>query len=338
MGGSTHVLVADAGYRVHMSSITEHLSRWVRAGVLDEEAAARIRAYEAAQVRARSPEDLGERPGIVEAIVYLGLVVVSVGAMVLIGTNWDQLESWARIAVIAAATLVTLVLGAALRHMDDAPLQRGGQAAWLVSVALFAGLLAVAINETFGITSGDERGAFLFIAVAALVYAIVLWIFEPSYPQILAVGGASFFLAQAAGTWPDEFSPEVVTIAGVSISALALTLGELGKLPPRTGTRAIFGLLALFTSFMSSFETSIGWEMALFVVAGALIVTGVWRNSFTLLVLGVLGAFGALVTFMFAHFSNELGAPLALIISGGMLLVTAVVTVQARKVMQRGRS
>lgn len=332
---ATHCSVAN------MSNVSEHLSRWVKAGVLDESTASRIRDYEHDQARVRATSEDGERferPGVVEALVYLGLVVVSVGALVLLVSNWDQLTSWARIAVVAASTAVTLALGFGLRAMDDSAVRRGGQAAWLVSVALFAVLLAVIIQETTGgIDDEDSTQWMLLIAASSLIYASVLWAIEPSHAQVLAIGGAGFFLAQTAGAWPDEFSVELAAVTGVAIGGTGLVLSELGFMQPRSAARPIFSLVALVTSFMAMFETALAWEFLVFAVAGTLIAAGVARNSFTMLVLGILGAFIGLVSFMFAHFSSEIGAPVALIISGVLLLAAAMITVQARKLMQSRR-
>lgn len=315
-----------------MSSVTDHLDRWLRAGLIDAATAARIRDYEQSPAQEQGTPGF-ERPGILEAVVYLGLVVVAVGAIVLVGTNWDQLSEWARVASIGVPAAITLLVGAALRAIDRGPMRRGGQAAWLVSVALFAGTLAVAFDQFQD--PGDWRTAVMIISSITFAYAVTLWTIEPSYPQVVAVGGTVLFVAQAAGGYPDEFSVEVVAVTGVLLATVGLVLGEIGMMQPLPGTRVVFSLIALATSFMASFETALGWEFLLFVVAAALIAAGVWRSTFIYLALGVLGSFLALVTFMFAHFSSELGAPLALIITGAMLLAAAFITMEARKFIHR---
>jgi hypothetical protein len=54
------------------------------------------------------------------------------------------------------------------------------------------------------------------------------------------------------------------------------------------------------------------------------------------LVVAVLGMFGALVTFIFEHFEEEVGAPVALMLSGGAL-VGAVLTIAALRAETRKR-
>lgn len=315
-----------------MSNVSEHLERWLKAGVIDDVVAGRIRAYEQRDEKpANAPEF--ERPSILEALVYLGLVVVAVGAIALIGNSWDELQEWSRIAVVGVPSLAMLAVGAAFRSMDQPAMRRGGQAAWLVSVALFAGTLAVAFDQFSDLD--DNRNAFIIITTATLLYAVTLWAIEPSYAQVLTVGGATFFMAQAAGSLPDEFSVEVVAVTGVLLSSTALVLGEFNVMQPRPAVRLVFGLIALVTSYMASFETALAWEFFVFAIAAIFIAVGVWRSSFIFLMLGVAGSFIGLVTFMFAHFSKELGAPLALIISGAMLLAAAFITMEARKFIGR---
>ena len=60
------------------------------------------------------------------------------------------------------------------------------------------------------------------------------------------------------------------------------------------------------------------------------------RAAFVYMVLGVGAIFVGLVTFFFRHFAPELGAPVALILSGGVLVAGVLVLAQARKAI-RGR-
>jgi uncharacterized membrane protein len=123
-----------------MASVSEHLKRWRDAGVLEPEAAARIEAYERDQ---RSGRKEDERPGVLEALLYLGVVVLGVGVFALVAQQWDELESWARVMATAVPVLILLGAGLAMRLSNEPSLERGGQVAWHAALALVAVALAV---------------------------------------------------------------------------------------------------------------------------------------------------------------------------------------------------
>ncbi len=150
-----------------MARIEEHLQRWVEAGILKPQTAETIRMFE----RQQGEPEAGERPGVLEALLYLGVVVLSVGVFSLFTQNWENLESWARVTAIGVPTLLLLGVGAVLRSSKEPQLERGGQAAWLATVALFAGFAAVTIHE-YGLGFGDVDDPGGLLAVAGATFGL----------------------------------------------------------------------------------------------------------------------------------------------------------------------
>jgi hypothetical protein len=313
-----------------VSDVDDALARWVDAGLIEPERAARIREFERSQApRAASPSAAEDRPGALEVMLYLGFVVLGVGVFALIAQQWDELESWARIAATGVPVGLLLLAGVLLRLSGEGPLERGGQAAWFVAVPLFAGALGVVINE-YGPESsggGDDRSLVLLVASATLALALVLWAFSAAHAQVLAVAGSAAFFAQALGAWPDDFSAGLAGFVMFAIGAAGLALAEVGWFAPKPSARFCFAVLAVAGPYQAGFVDSDleAYEFLSFVAAAGVIALGVWRASFALVLVGVVGIFVALVTFIFEHFEDELGAPLALMLSGG-LLVAAVLT------------
>lgn len=320
-----------------MTSASEHLRRWVKAGLLAEDAAARIEAWEAEQ---RGSHKDAERPGAMEALLYLGLVVLGVGAFSLFAENWSELESWARVLALAVPLVLVLAAGGAMLRSDEPQLKRGSQAAWLLAVALFAGLLAVTFNEFgVGFSKEDERGWLLVCAVATLLFAIVLWVLNPSHAQVLAMAGASFFLGQAIGDWPDEYSQQYAGVALLVAGAAGLALAEAGWLTPRASGRLFFALLLM----VGPYEAGIGdgpifFEFVAGAAAAAIIALGVLRGDFLLVLTGVFGSFIVLISFIFEHFQDRIGAPLALMISGGIVIAGVLLLAVLRRETRRTSS
>ena len=58
---------------------SDYLKRWRAAGLIDDTTADSIRACEAAGSKKQPNEE--ERPSLIEALLYLGLVVVAVGVV-----------------------------------------------------------------------------------------------------------------------------------------------------------------------------------------------------------------------------------------------------------------
>jgi len=97
-----------------MASPAEHLERWRTAGLIDAAHADRILAFEREQA---SPErnDEDGRPSALEALLYLGIAVAVVGVFTLVAQNWENLRTWARIAILALPGALLLLAGAVMR-------------------------------------------------------------------------------------------------------------------------------------------------------------------------------------------------------------------------------
>lgn len=320
-----------------MSETDEHLGRWQAAGIIDGETASRIRAFEAAPART-SGSIWADRPGPLEALLYLGVAVAAVGAFSLAAQNWGELQSWARATAVGVPALMALLAGAVMLRSEDRGIQRAGQASWLVCVALFGGTVAVVLNEYGSFGDGDERAALLVVAVSATMLAVALWAFSPNYPQVVAIGGALFLLAQSLGNWPDEFSVQLAGIVLLLFGIVGIGLTEARIFEPREGGRALFGMFAAFGPYQAGLDGTVAWAEALvFLIGAGLIALSVARATFVYMVVGVGIIFVGLVTFVFEHFSDDLGAPVALMLSGGLVVAGVLILSQLRGAMRQRR-
>jgi hypothetical protein len=310
-----------------MPEAEDSLARWVGAGLIDEATAGRIREFEASRARERRstapdvPPD--ERPGTIEVLLYLGIAVLSVGVVALIAQEWAGLDSLGRVLAVGVPALFALLVGALLRTLDEPGYLRGAQFSWAAAVALVAATVAVILYEyqPGGFSRQDDHVLMLVVAVAASGLALLLWSLNPMTFQVLAIGGSLFFFGQAIGNWPAEQSNP---LAGGTLLAVALTgilLTETGRFGPRDASRYTFGLLLALGAFQPGFQDGgTPWEIPAFVVAAALLGLGVRRGSFAYVLWGVALLFLALVRTIYQNFSDEIGAPVALIISGALLI------------------
>lgn len=299
-----------------MASVQEHLRRWVEAGLLTADDADRLEAWEAAQVSSPRTES---RPGAMEALLYLGVVILSAGVWALLAQGWSELEAWARVLSVAVPFGLMLAAGAALRLSDDPQYRRGSQAAWFVAVPLFTGLLGV-IFEEYGPGIDDRGDLMMVIAAATLLLACVLWLLNPGHAQVLALALSAGFLGETMGASPDEYSRRVSGVALLVAGIAGATLADAEWLTPRRSARAFFAVLLILGPFQAGVGGTTGFELLAGAAAAAVVAFGVWREDFALVMVGVAGAFIVLITFIFEHFAKDLGAPLALMLSGAVVI------------------
>ena len=322
-----------------MGQLEDYLRRWLTAGVIEDSTAERIRAFE----RERDAQRTGagsDRPGVIEVLLYLGVAVLAVGVFALMAQNWPELESGARVAVLAVPAMICLGAGALMHTSPQAGVNRAGQMAWLVAVGLAAGTLAVFLDEfqPSGVNFEDDPSGLLIVAGATAALALGLWTLSPSHAQVLGLSGATFFLAQALGNWPDSFSAALagMTLLGVGAAAIALT--EAGLMRPKLSSQLLFGILGVAGVYQAGFaDNGTVFELLGFAVGAGLVVLGVMRQTFVYVFVGVGGLFVMLVTFIFEHFEDQLGAPLALILSGAILIGAVLLLAQVRPALRQGQ-
>lgn len=299
-----------------MADVDELLDRWRQAGVIDSDTAARIREYEASGAGTRAV-----RPGVSEALIYIGLAVVGVGALLLGALVWPTLDAWARVAVTGLPGLAALGLGFFLRDAEDAGMRRGGSLAWVLAVALLGSCFAIVLHESGW--GGDD--AALAVALFAVAGTLALWLLLPSHPQLVALAIAVWFLALALGMRSQ--GGELGLFAGVLVAFAAVWIGlaELGILRPRESARVLgaFGLAS--GSFLLGLDDGLHglFELVAFVAGGGLVAASVYRGSFVYMVFGVGLLFLAFVTFTLQRVPDPVVGALVLMFAG-VLLVAAV--------------
>ncbi len=150
-----------------MADIESLLNRWQSAGVLDEEGAGRIRAYEAEQA---SPAGLSSKrmgwQGLVALI--LGAILLACGVVLFVSAHWDQMGPGARYALVVAMVAV-FHLGGALARKSYHGLSTALHAVGTVSTG---GAIAL-VGQIFNIQE-HWPAAILLWAIAALAGWVLL--------------------------------------------------------------------------------------------------------------------------------------------------------------------
>lgn len=207
--------------------LSDLLVDWTDAGLLSEAQAAAIRAREAGRPgRPVTTQVASAGPSLaVEALGYLGGVVMLVGATLLVSTIWADISTAVRLLLIGG-TAATLISGGFVIAVD----RLGDAAGRLRSVLWAAGVASGA--AFFGVLSSDVWGrhsyhSLVVIGPAAAMLAAPLWRLRTTWLQQLAV-----------------FIPLMITADGLGLER---TAGD-----SRTGGAYVWGLaMACATASMA---------------------------------------------------------------------------------------
>lgn len=312
-----------------MADWDDDLRRWREAGIVDDATADRIRDFEASRTVERS-----DNPTVTEALLYVGLVAIGVGAFLLGALLWEDLTMAARVAATAGPGLVAVLLGAMMLPMASPPMQRGGSVAWLLAVPLLAGSVAIVLDSN----DVDSERVFLITALVATAIATIAWVISPTHPQIVAMGvglgifAASIAVEAEAGDYVEERGQAIWAGLTVCIALAWLAATELGWLKPKVSARLLGAIGLAGAAYVGGFDTEfqILFEVAV-IVAGVLLVAGaVTRAAFVYMGPGVVALFLGAITIIMRRVPDPVIGALVVIVGGIALVVTVLVLNKVR--------
>lgn len=307
------------------------LERWRAAGLIDAGQVERILAFEAAgsvEAEAGGGRADAERPSILEALLYLGVAVAVVGVFTLIAQNWEELRPWARVAVLAVPGALLLAAGQAMRASGQPAIERAGGMAWLASVAVLTGAVAV-----FGTEADWPEDPFvLAVGGFATALALVLWVLHPRHPQVFALAGGLVLLATGVTSLQEQYEMETFGLLLTLFGAVGVALAERRLFGPRESAVVLgaAGVMAGLNIAAYATESNLVLELLVFVAGALLIAVGLRSATFPYIVIAVGGIFVGLVAFIFRHFEDQLGAPLALLLTGTLVIAAVLILVRVR--------
>jgi len=325
-------------------SLLNKIEEWVEEGLISPEQAEALRRREA-KAAAISP---ALRVRADEIFVFLGSLIVFLAMAFLVQQNWRALGSAGRILSVLVPTVAMLALGWRLRGSESAEeakrlrLRRGAQALWLGACLLSALCFGVIFYELGLIDDWARRGAsnplVLVSCLLATGVAGVAFVLLPTITQSIAFhlcGSAALFTFLA---WLDYTLPPLnrfykkmlILMIGLVAGGLCLALSEWLRARERKGlvtVSRIFGALAIlgFTFILAMERYPATWhkttmEAIAFLASIAFIAASVKRQSQAFLYSGAAFLFFLIIYVNFEHFADRIGMPIALLISGVLLI------------------
>lgn len=304
-----------------MSKLIDH---WLADGLITSAQADRMH-HEVDGPGPRTSVDLRGRTSlVVEALAYLGGVIVLVAAGLISAQYWRQLGDTGQLAVVGGAAAVLLLAGALVPSRSDSGV-RLRSVLWLLSTAgtgVFLALFADIVLDLDGSAVGVVAGT------GAAVLAVLLWWRLPVLTQQTA-----FFVATmiAAGATVAQLTtePHLPGVAVWGIGVVWLLLGWRGTVKPRRPVQALAAAAALIGALMT-LPADAGIVLALCTVV-AVVVLAVLVRDLLLFAVGALGALNILPVVVNEWFPGELAAPLVLLVVGALLVTAAVYTAKRGK-------
>jgi len=302
-----------------MTELRERLKNWQEAGLVTAGQAESISAYEALAERRRvSPREI---------FLYVGglfvLLAVAFGLQVL----WDEIRSLGRVVLVAVPTLLLWAAGEALRRREGPLLKRGAQVLWMVAAWLTAVVIGVTLNEWPGLEL-KEQWLVLWASLGALPLAVIALLALPGFPQglaaaVLASGVAMGITSVVGGTWGEV--RWALYLPWVVIGAIELGAAEVARRREEGSLIWLFNLFGAWSWLLQAQFISLGgrlpaWETLLLMESVLFIAWSVARQSQALLYSGALFLFLGIVQINFEYFAEQVGLPVALLITGVALI------------------
>lgn len=209
---------------------------------------------------------------------------------------------------------------------DEPAWDRARTFAWFLTVAGVALTTYVVADQLLELARED---VLLYVSLASLLAVIGLWLTRSSVLQMVAMAGSAWITSIAVLS-RIEVLPDWafgLSFAGLGVVWLLLTWG--GFFTPVRTSYALGGIGTLLIAFPESNEMP--WPLLGLFIGLGLMALSVLLNQNVLLGLGVAGLFVYIPMTIFEWFGETLGVPLALLITGMILLGVVIGTVRLRE-------
>jgi hypothetical protein len=303
-------------------SLSDVLEDWVDVGLITDEQSRAIRQHEAQPHERRADLSLAPAPEsgpslVVEALGYLGGIVMLVGAGILTGMYWADLSVAPRLILIGATALAMVGAGFAVSDRLGDAAGRLRSVLWALGVAATAGFFGVFSTEV--LNRYDEH-ALVVVGPCTAVVAGLLWWLRPTslqqlglfVPTTVAAVGVGLELSSTSSSWGGA--------AMWSVAMVWAALSLAGWLEPRVTGVALGMLGAVLGAMMMDADVGIALALATAVAAGVL---ALWVRSLPWLGVAAVALLWTMPRAAGAWFPGTLSAALTLIVTGGALVGAA---------------
>ncbi|KQX61673.1 DUF2157 domain-containing protein [Angustibacter sp. Root456] len=298
------------------------LERWVAAGYISRSQAELIREAERGETPPAAVEPHPSEHAtslVLEALGYLGGVLMVTASALLVGQFWDELSRGVRTGLMLAVWMVLVGAGLAV------PQWLGRQGSRVRSVLWLAGAIALAV--AFGLVAGEwwhwgESSVASWVACGVTGQLAVLWWRERSalLQAGLVVGVVASVLALLT-----RFTTLEGPGLGVAVGLVGLAwwvLGARGLVTPRRAATVLGPAVTVLGAVMASMADWGLW-LGLATVAGLVVLAVRWRDLWLLVIAGA-GSLELVPRVVEEWFPGRLAVPVILLVTGLVMVLAAV--------------
>ncbi len=257
---------------------------------------------------------------VAEALGYVGAALVLVAGVVVAQQVWVDLGAWSHAFLLAVLAAILLGAGAVVHGEPRTPLGRLGSVLWLLALGAVAGAASVVAEDMLDL---EEAALGVAVTLPTTAVATLLWRLRVRTLQEIAVvaglAASSVTLLALAAVSLDHWGGLLVW--GIGVAWFVLAWAGVVR-PVRTGQVA--GAVAALVGPLQMVGAGRAGLVLGVVTAAALVAASVALRETVLSGLGVLGLFVFIPQLVFEFFGDQLGAPVALLLSGGLLLGVAL--------------
>jgi len=270
-----------------------------------------------------------------EAVGYLGAVLVLAGAGAALARRWDDLAGWGRVLLLAAVAGLFLAAGLAVRPVREPAAQRLVDVLWMLAVAATGSTAGLAAADLVG-TPG--RVTCLVVGLALTASGLPLWALRRHALQNLAVlAGLVVGAVGAIGSIAGDDAPALAyPLALWPLGVWWALLGARGHADPARLSVAGGTVLALTAPFIAVERYGALYVLGV-VTAAAAMAAAVRLRDPALLALGSVGLLAHLTSLVVRYLGDTFGVPATLAVTGGLLIVLAVVNARLLPEVRHGR-
>ena len=268
---------------------------------------------------------VGQPSLVVEALGYLGGIILLVGAVLVASQLWPELGDGGQLAVVLGAAVALLVAGAVLPSSLGDTGTRLRAVLWSLSVGAFSAALGTFFYDVLDLSGPDAAATAVppLMAALATAYALALWFWRPNVLQLaVAACGSAFAAGLTVGALDLEF--DAVAWAVLGVGAIWIALGWGGLVRPTRATVAIGSLIV----FVGGQLVAVGGNSSIWglLAAAGLIGLALYRRDLLILGIGSLGVLLSLPMVVYEWFSSVAAAAVSLVVVGTLLVVVALYT------------
>lgn len=313
-----------------MRDLDVMLADWQQAGLITPKVADKIRAREATAAATAAPPP-SRLSTLFEVLGYLGAALAVIAISVILGAQWGDLGFGPRLGIIGGMTAIVGAAGFALWRASGRAAQRLASGL-LLAMTAGAGWLAGVISDE-GIGASQTA---VMIAVGSTLVAVATPLYlarRRPLPQITAL--VTLFILIAALIGGEGFGArfEWVALAWAVVALAWFGLGMRRSLaPPAVATVVGAGATIFAIQVGSSDRWRFGMLIAGVVVAAGMVALAVARRgATTVLAPAAVGLLLFIPQLIAEIFADALATWVAVLVTGLVLVVGAVLIVRDRK-------